>query len=92
MLEINNSTVFKLKTTVLIKNISEKNIFLLDSDTGKQYNLTDLEYDIITMISKGLAFGDIVLTIASNYNETIGIVEKDIRDYCTSLFKANLIL
>ena len=92
MLEVKNSSVFKIKSTASVRNILGETFFILDSETGKQYNLTEMEYDIVDMISKGLEFGAVVDKIVSEYNATEDQIEADLKEYYISLFDEGLIL
>ena len=92
MLEINNDNIFTIKNTVSIKNMLNKSFFILDSDTGKQYNLTEVEYDIIILISKLLPFGKIVDIISSEYNVSKEQIKTDLVDYFNSLLNEGIII
>ena len=50
MLEINKARAYQLSGTVTLKNILNEAYFILDSATGKQYDLTEMEYDIVSLI------------------------------------------
>ena len=91
MLEITKESIYKIKSSVTVKNILGETFFILDSESGKQYNLSEMEYEIINCISKGVAFGEIVDILAKEYNATIEQIEEDLKEYVTSLFGEGLI-
>lgn len=91
MLEIKRESVYIVKESVTIKNILGETFFVLDSENGKQYNLTEMEYKIVDGISKGLKFGEIVDTIAKEYNASYKQIESDLREYFASLIDEGLI-
>ena len=92
MLEVNNNDRFKLKNSVSIRNILGETFFMLDSETGKQYNLSEMEYEIIEMISKGMSFSETVENITLNYNAPKEQIKNDLKEYFISLVEEGLIL
>lgn len=91
MLEVNGNSVFKLKPSASVRSITGDAFFILDSDYGKQYNLTEMEYEILNLISGGRTFSEIVRHISLNYNADAVQIESDLREYYVSLFEAGLI-
>lgn len=91
MLEITKDSIYKTKNSVTVKNILGETFFILDSESGKQYNLSEMEYEIIDCISKGVAFGGIVDILAKEYNASIEQIEEDLKEYVASLLEEGLI-
>ena len=91
MLEITKESIYKIKNSVTVKNILGETFFILDSESGKQYNLSEMEYEIIDCISKGVAFGEIVDNLAKEYNASIEQIEEDLKEYVASLIEEGLI-
>lgn len=92
MLEVTSDSTFKIKETVSVKNILNESFFILDSSTGKQYDLTEMEFEIVDSIDKGITFGEIVNKIATEYSMSTKQIKNDLTEYFTSLFEAGLIL
>ena len=91
MLEIVNDSTFKLKKTVTVRNILNETFFLLDSDTGKQYNLSEMEYEILNQISQGDSFKSVVNKVSSVYDAPLVQIEKDLREYYIALLNEGII-
>lgn len=91
MLEITKESIYKIKNSVTVKNILGETFFILDSESGKQYNLSEMEYEIIDCISKGVVFGEIVDNLAKEYNASIEQIEEDLKEYVASLLEEGLI-
>lgn len=92
MLEIKNDSVYKLSDTLTVKNILGEAFFVLDSKTGKQFNLTEMEYDILMFINQGVSFGEIVSKIADEYDASLCYIERDLKEYFISLLDEGLII
>ena len=91
MLEITNESIYKVRKSLAIKNILNETFFILDSDTGKQYNLTEMEYEIMDCISKGMNFGNIIDILGNEYNASYKQIQDDLKEYITSLIEEGLI-
>ena len=91
MLEIRDDSVFEMKENAKVRNILGEMFFILDSESGKQYNLSEMEYEIVDMIKKGYNFGKTVDKIALEYNAEKELISKDLREYVISLCEAGLI-
>ena len=91
MLEITKESIYKIKNSVTVKNILGETFFILDSESGKQYNLSEMEYKIIDCICKGVTFGEIVDNLAKEYNASIEKIEEDLKEYVASLLEEGLI-
>lgn len=91
MLEIRDDSVFEMKKNAAVRNILGETFFILDSESGKQYNLSEMEYEIVDMIIKGYKFGETVDKIASEYNAEKELISKDLKEYVMSLYEAGLI-
>ena len=91
MLEIREDSVFEMKKNATVRNILGETFFILDSESGKQYNLSEMEYEIVDMITKGYKFEETVDKIASEYNAEKEQIAEDLREYVTSLCEAGLI-
>lgn len=92
MLEVTSDSTFKIKDTVSVKNILNESFFILDSATGKQYDLTEMEFEIVDSIAKGITFGEIVNKISTEYSMPTKQIENDLTEYFISLLEARLIL
>lgn len=92
MLEIKRENTYRMKTTASVRNILGETFFILDSDTGKQYNLTEMEYEIVELISKGATFGKIVDQIVEEYSAPSEQIEEDLREYYASLLAEGIII
>lgn len=64
---------------------------MLDSSTGMQYNLTEMEYDILKLISNGKNIKEINNDIIENYDVDTDESMEDLMDYIKSLCKENII-
>lgn len=91
MLEIGEDSVFEMKKNASVRNILGETFFILDSESGKQYNLSDMEYEIVNMITEGYKFGETVDKVASEYSAEKEQISEDLREYVTSLYEAGLI-
>ena len=91
MLEIKSDSKFKIKDSVSVKNILNESFFILDSATGKQYNLTEMEFEIMDLIAREMSFGEIVDKITAEYAASIEQIETDLKEYFNSLFYAGII-
>lgn len=91
MLEIREDSVFEMKKNATVRNILGETFFILDSESGKQYNLSEMEYEIVDMITKGYKFGETVDKIASEYNAEKEQIVEDLKEYVASLYEAGLI-
>lgn len=92
MLEIRENNIFEINKNVSLKNINGEVYFILNSDSGKQYNLTEMEYEIVDMLAKGCTTCEIVDNIASKYNEKKEQIIIDLTEYIDSLLEAGLII
>ena len=81
MLEIKDETKMEIKATASLISAQEKAFFLLDSDTGSQYDLTRMEYDILTKIKNGKSFGEICETIKAEYDVEFDELQSDLVKY-----------
>ena len=91
MLEITPNTHFNLNKNVTIKNILNQTYFMLDSTTGTQYNLTEVEYIILTQISEGKNIEEVNGAIIKDYDVDKNESMNDLLNYIKSLYKENLI-
>lgn len=89
MLEVNK--VYRLSETVTIKNILNETFFLLDSNSGKQYNLTEMEFEIVNMLMGGKSIKEIQMYLLSKYDAGEKQIENDLMEYICDLISANLI-
>lgn len=92
MLEIKEDSIFEMKKNASVRNILSETFFILDSESGKQYNLSEMEYEIVDMITKGYKFDETVDKIASEYNAEKEQISADLAEYVTSLYEAGLII
>ncbi len=92
MLEINKARAYQLSGTVTLKNILNEAYFILDSATGKQYDLTEMEYDIVSLIDSGAVFTEVVAQIASEYSAPMEQITADLEEYFASLLNAGIII
>ena len=91
MLEIRKDIIFEMKKNTSVRNILGETFFILDSESGKQFNLSEMEYEIVDMITKGYKFDEIVDKIASEYNAEKEQISADLTEYVISLYEAGLI-
>ncbi len=91
MLQITENTIFSISPNVTIKNILGKTFFMLDKNSGKQYDLTELEYDILNMMQKQYSFVKIKEIICKEYDIAFKQAETDIKEYVESLYENRLI-
>lgn len=91
MLEIREDSIFEMKKNASIRNILGETFFILDSESGKQYNLSEMEYEIVDMVAKGYKFVEIVAKITSEYKAKKEQVSTDLSEYVISLYEAGLI-
>ena len=91
MLEITPNTHFNINKNVTIKNILNQTYFMLDSTTGTQYNLTEVEYIILTQISEGKNIEEVNGAIIKDYDVDKNESMNDLLNYIKSLYKENLI-
>ena len=92
MLEIHKARAYQLSGTVTLKNILNEAYFILDSATGKQYDLTEMEYDIVSLIDSGAVFTEVVAQIASEYSAPMEQITADLEEYFASLLNAGIII
>lgn len=92
MLEVSKEKKYKLKDSVTLKNILNEVFFILDSETGTQYDLTEMEYEIVSLIAAGLVFPEIAAQITSQYSASISQISIDLEEYYTSLLDAGIIV
>lgn len=92
MLEINKSQAYQLSGTVTLKNILNEAYFILDSATGKQYDLTEMEYEIVSLIDSGAVFAEVVARIVSEYSAPMEQITADLEEYFASLLNAGIIV
>lgn len=92
MLEVNKEKVYKLKNSVTLKNILNEVFFILDSETGTQYDLTEMEYEIVSLIASGAVFAEVAAQIASEYSASMEQILIDLEEYYTSLLDAGIIM
>ncbi|MBR1760049.1 MAG: PqqD family protein [Schwartzia sp.] len=90
MLEINDQTIFALSPDATLKNILNEKFFLLDKRHGQQYNLTEMEYALLTMIRDRVRFKEIRETICREYDAEESQVDSDVKEYMQSLFEHGL--
>lgn len=91
MLEIREDSLFEMKENASVRNILGETFFILDSESGKQYNLSEMEYEIVDMITKGYKFSETVDKLASEYNADRTQISADLVEYIASLYEAGLI-
>ena len=60
--------------------------------TGKQYDLTEMEYDIVSLIDSGAVFTEVVAQIASEYSAPMEQITADLEEYFASLLNAGIII
>lgn len=93
MLEVNNNTEFLFKNKVIIKNISDEVFFMLDSTTGKQYDLTEMEYEILCKIDKESSFETIIKWIQEEYTDiNEAEIIRDIKEYLSELIQNEIVI
>ncbi len=91
MLEIKDETKMELKKTASLVNAQEKAFFLLDSETGNQYNLTQMEYDILMKTKEGMSFGEICNSIKAEYDVDFDELRSDLMAYFYNLVNETIL-
>lgn len=91
MLEINGDSTFKMKSNISLKNIKGEIFFAFDCENGSQYNLNDIEFLILELISANTPFEKIVAKICSEYECDIDTATSDLKDFITELIENKLI-
>ena len=92
MLEINEQTMFSLSPNATLKSVLGKIFFLLDKKNGKQYNLTEMEYELLTMVRERSRFKEIKEALCREYDGEANQIDSDVREYMQSLFEHELII
>lgn len=70
MLEIDDKVV--ISGNIILRSINDK-FWALDTNTGSQYKLNRISYEMLELISEERAIKEVIDVLASSYN-----VEKDI--------------
>lgn len=93
MLEIEEKIVFKLGEHAILRTVSGVNpiYIMLDCKTGRQFNLSSLEYDILLLLREGVSFASLKQSLLKEYNqEPANIIENDLKEYLDALFTEGL--
>lgn len=91
MLAINGESVFQINQGVSVRNIKNKAYFMLDARTGTQYDLTEMEYLILTKIAGRMSLCEIAADLRRTYNAHEQEIEEDLKDYAAQLLDNGLI-
>ena len=92
MLEIENSkTNFKISNNIIVKMFNNV-FFILNKANAKQYDLTQMEYEIIKGIEEKKSLDKIVEEIVKDYKtEGIESVKQDVADFVDDLLNAGIL-
>lgn len=92
MLEIKNSgTNLKISDNIIIKMFNNI-FFILNKTNAKQYDLTQMEYEIIKGIEEKKSLNKIAEEIVKDYKtEGIESVKQDISDFVDDLLNAGIL-
>ena len=91
MLVINDESLFKINTGVSVCNVRNKAYFILDTRTGSQYDLTEMEYLILNEMARGMSVHEIAIDLKRTYNAPEKEIEEDLKNYAEQLLKNGLI-
>lgn len=92
MLEIEDSkTNFKISDNIIVKMFNNV-FFILNKANAKQYDLTQMEYEIIKGIEEKKSLDKIAEEIVKNYKtEEIESVKQDVSDFVDDLLNAGIL-
>lgn len=88
MLEIND--VLNKKTNIILKGINNK-FWALDVESGVQFRLNELSYDILSAIDGEVSLAVIIENQLKKYNVERTILEKDVLNFVSSAIEKGLI-
>ena len=88
MLEIND--VLNKKTNIILKGINNK-FWALDVESGAQFKLNELSYDILSAIDGEVSLAVIIENQLKKYNVERTILEKDVLNFVSSAIEKGLI-
>lgn len=91
MLVIDDDSVFQVNDGVIIRNVKNQAYFMLDSRTGSQYDLTEMEYGILDALSKHKSLREIAHTLIAEYDGDAQEIRDDLRRYAEQLLSSGLI-
>ena len=91
MLVIDDDSVFQVNEGVAIRNVKNRVYFMLDSRTGSQYDLTEMEYEILDALSGHKSLREIVDTLIAEYDGDAQEIRDDLRRYTEQLLSGGLI-
>lgn len=91
MLVVNGESVFQINQGVSVHNIKDVAYFMLDSRTGAQYDLTEIEYLILIRIARHVSLRKIAAELEKTYNAHKQEIEEDLKDYAAQLLDNGLI-
>lgn len=92
MLEIEDSKInFKISDNIIVKMFNNV-FFILNKANAKQYDLTQMEYEIIKGIEEKKSLDKIVEEIVKDYKtEGIESVKQDVADFVDDLLNAGIL-
>ena len=92
MLEIEDSKInFKISDNIIVKMFNNV-FFILNKANAKQYDLTQMEYEIIKGIEEKKSLYTIVEEIVKDYRtEGIESVKQDVSDFVDELLNAGIL-
>lgn len=88
MLEIND--VLNKKKNIILKGINDK-FWALDTESGSQFRLNELSFDILSAIDGETSLSVIIENQLKKYNVERRILEKDILNFVSSAIEKGLI-
>ena len=92
MLEIEDSKInFKISDNIIVKMFNNV-FFILNKANAKQYDLTQMEYEIIKGIEEKKSLNTIVEEIVKDYRtDGIESVKQDVSDFVDELLNAGIL-
>ncbi|HBX23301.1 MAG TPA: PqqD family protein [Desulfotomaculum sp.] len=77
MLEIENTTIFKLNSNYSLSALGSENakFWLFELKEGNIYKLNDVSYSILSLLDGRTSFGSLIETVASQYD---GVTKEEI--------------
>ena len=91
MLVIDDDSVFRVNDSVIIRNVKNRVYFMLDSRTGSQYDLTEMEYEILDALSGRKSLREIARALIAEYDGDAQKIQDDLRHYVEQLLSGGLI-
>ena len=95
MLEVAITTRLMLAEHAVLKNVSgyESVYVLLDCRSGVQYDLNQMEYEILSLVQQGVDLVSVVKLVQEEYpDKQPEIIKCDIKEYIDALHSIGLVV